>query len=107
MYSLKNNKDASLPGILSGEAKGVMPIGKSRRDLRHEGVYSFMLRERTPSTLKKRLALSEAKEVSQVILEGKERSPCPGARGDCQWNCFSLSLRGVGATWQSQKTRRS
>ena len=61
--------------------KEVMPIGKSRRDLRHEGIYSFIVRERISSTLEKRLVLSEAKEVSQVVPEGKERVPWPRGRG--------------------------
>ena len=61
-------------------------MGKSQRDLRHEGSYSFMLRERTPSVLKttsalkRRLVLSEAREVYEGVPEGKVRSPGLGAR---------------------------
>ena len=66
--------------------KEEMPMGKSQRDLRHEGIYSFMLRERTPSALKttsalkRRLVLSEAREVYEGVPEGKVRSPGLGAR---------------------------
>ena len=63
--------------------KEVMPMVKSQRELRHEGIHSFILREETPSDLKnvvRGFSLVHDPEGSHYILEGKIKSPGPGAR---------------------------